>query len=117
MITHVSPGELMSQATVYNGTAILSGQVALDNREAGFAAQTREIFSRIDAILAEIGSGRDRLLSATIWVTDLADFGDFNALWLEWLGDAPKPARATVGAELALPGLKIEIQVTAAVGQ
>jgi len=115
MITHLTPGPLMSMATVHNGTAILSGQVALDSREADFATQAREVFARIDAILADAGSSKDKLLSATIWLTDLADFAEFNTLWLEWLGDAPKPARATVGAELALPGLKIEVQVTAAV--
>ena len=115
MITHLTPGPLMSMATVYNGTAILSGQVALDNRDADFTTQAREVFTRIDAVLAEAGSSNDKLLSATIWLTDLADFAEFNTLWLEWLGDAPKPARATVGAELAMPGLKIEVQVTAAV--
>lgn len=114
MIKHVSPGELMSLATVHNGTAILSGQVALDQPHGDLQTQAREIFSRIDAILVDVGSGRNRLLSATIWLTDLTDFPAFNALWLEWLGDAPKPARATVQAGLALPGLKLEIQVTAA---
>jgi len=113
---HVDANPLMSQAVIHNGVATLSGQVALDQREADFATQTRSILAGIDNILAQCDSGRDRLISATIWLTDIADFAAFNTIWTEWLDGATPPARATVRADLVLPGLKAEIQVTAAVG-
>lgn len=115
MPDHIHPGPLMSQAVIHNGVAVLSGQVALDNRNADFQTQTVEVFARIDDILEEVKSGKNSLISVTIWLTDLTDFEAFNGLWLAWLDGNIPPARATVGAALALPGLKIEIQVTAAV--
>lgn len=115
MVNHLDPGPLMSQATVWNGVAYLSGQVALDQRESDLATQARTVFRQIDTVLDQVGSHRDKLLTATIWLTDAADFSEFNTLWRAWLGEAAPPARATVCTELVLPGLLIEVQVTAAV--
>lgn len=114
MIERIGPGELMSQATVWNGTVFLSGQVALDNRDGDFETQAHEIFARIGSLLEEAGSDKSRLLAATVWLADLEDFPVFNRLWRRWLGDAERPARATIRADLALPGLRLEVQVTAA---
>lgn len=105
---------LMSDATVFNGVAYLSGQVALDRPNATFKEQALAVFSRIDDLLAQVGSDRSRLLSASVWLADLSDFSEFNTLWQDWLSGLRPPARATVGAPLALPGLKVEVQVTAA---
>lgn len=113
-IQRLDPGPLMSQATIANGVVHLSGQVALDSRDADFETQAAEIYRRIDALLAQAGTDRGRLLTATIWLTDRADFDAFNRGWSAWLDGAAPPARATVQAELMLPGLRIEIQVTAA---
>lgn len=105
----------MSQAVVYGGVAYLSGQVALAQRDAGVAKQTHAVLAQIDARLAEAGTDKRRLLSATIWLTDLAEFAEVNAIWEAWLARDSAPARAGVGAALALPGLKVEIAVVAAV--
>ncbi len=114
-IERLEPGALMSQAVVHNDTIYLAGQVALDNRGASVAMQTREILDRIDRLLAQAGSDRTRLLSATIWLRQREDFAAMNAEWSAWLGDGPKPARATVcGVELALPDWDVEIMATAA---
>ncbi|WP_199252657.1 RidA family protein [Chachezhania sediminis] len=115
MPIHVSPGPIMSQAVVHNGVAHLAGQVAMDNQSGDFATQTKEVFARIDKILADLRSDRTQMLSATIYLTDLADFPEMNKLWAEWLDGATPPARATVNAALVLPGLKIEIVVVAEV--
>jgi enamine deaminase RidA (YjgF/YER057c/UK114 family) len=105
----------MSQAVVHGSTVYLAGQVGMKNRDGSIDAQTREIFESIDSWLAEAGTDRTQLLSATIWLAKQSDFGAFNALWAVWLADAPKPVRATVcGAQLALSGLDIEIMVVAA---
>lgn len=113
MIGRIGQGELMSQATVWNGTVFLSGQVALNARDEGLSEQAREIFGRIDDLLANAGTDRSHLLAATVWLTRVEDFAAFNALWRSWIGDAA-PARATVRADLVLPGLLLEVQVVAA---
>lgn len=114
-IERLEPGAMMSQAVIHNDTVYLAGQVALDNRDADVAVQTREILGRIDALLAEAGSERASLLSATIWLRRAEDFAAMNAEWGAWLGDEPKPVRATIcGVELAMPGWVVEIMVIAA---
>jgi len=114
-IERYEAGALMSQAVVHGGTVYLAGQIALDNRNADVSVQAREIFARIDALLAATGSGRDCLLSVTIWLCRVESFAALNTEWAAWLGEAPKPVRATIcGIALALPGLEIEVMVTAA---
>lgn len=105
----------MSLAVVHGGVAYLSGQVALDSRDRDATIQTREVLKRIDALLAEAGSSRGRLISATLWLADLVDYDAVNAEWEAWLPAECAPTRATVGAALALPGLLVEIAVIAAV--
>ncbi|MET0269793.1 MAG: RidA family protein [Sphingomonas sp.] len=114
-IARLHAGPRMSQVVVHAGTAWLSGQLALDARGADVGTQTRAILARIDALLAEAGSNRGRILSATIWLTDMAGFDAMNAEWDAWLPAGCAPARATVGAALALPGFDVEIAVVAAV--
>jgi len=106
----------MSGAVVHLGIVYLSGQLALDNRGGDVATQTREVLERIDLLLAEAGSRRDHLLSATIYLTDMAHFEAMNAEWDAWLAQGAAPARATVGAALAFSGFDVEIAVIAAVG-
>ncbi|MEM6462031.1 MAG: RidA family protein [Pseudomonadota bacterium] len=115
MIERHDSNDLMSQATVWNNTAYLSGQVALENLEHGLAPQAREIFRRIDAILVSVGTDKSNLLAATVWLTDVEMFPEFNLLWKEWIGESVPPARATVQAGLMMAGLKVEIMVTAAI--
>ena len=106
----------MSMGVVRGGAVYLSGQVAPDSPGASATVQTREVLGRIDALLKESGSGRERILSATIWLTDMADYDAMNAAWDAWLPAGCAPARATVGAALALSGLCVEIGVVAALG-
>ena len=61
------------------------------------AAQTAAILEKIDAILAEAGTDKSRLLSCNIWLRDIAaDFAAMNEVWCEWVDPDNKPARATV---------------------
>lgn len=113
-ITRFQTGQRMSQATSHNGTLYVAGQIALAASHAPVAEQTRLVLDQIDNILAAAGSSRERILSATIWLRDMADFGEMNAVWDVWIPPSAAPARATVGAALALPGLKVEIAVIAA---
>lgn len=104
----------MSQGVVAGGVVYLAGQVA-DNTKADVKAQTAEVLAKIDAVLARAGSGKSKLLSATIYLKDMADFAAMNQVWDAWVAADGKPARATVQAALATPDYLVEIQAIAAV--
>ncbi len=101
-------------------TAVIHGQVLYlsglgpDDLTQDTAGQARQIFARIDSILAEHGTSKDRLLSALAWLRDVESFAEWAAAWKEWIGPENAPVRATVGAPLADPSMRVEVMVTAA---
>jgi enamine deaminase RidA (YjgF/YER057c/UK114 family) len=97
----------------YNGTVHLAGLTA-DDLSGDTTAQTREILGKIDSYLAKAGSDKTRLLSAQIWLRDIADFDKMNAAWDAWIDKSAMPVRATVEARLAGDQYRVEIMVTAA---
>ena len=114
-IKRIQPGPRMSQAVVYNGIAVLAGQVAADKAGASVAEQTRNILERIDGLLKEAGTDKTRLLTANIWLADIGSFAEMNGIWDAWVAPGCAPARATVESRLASPQYTVEIAVTAAV--
>jgi enamine deaminase RidA (YjgF/YER057c/UK114 family) len=102
----------MSQAVVANGFVFLAGQVANDT-SADVEGQTRQVLGEIDRLLALAGSSKDRIVSATIYLADIAGFPDMNRAWEAWVPADAKPARATVEASLVTPAYRVEIQVVA----
>jgi enamine deaminase RidA (YjgF/YER057c/UK114 family) len=111
-IKRIQTGPRMSQAVIHNKTVYLAGQVA---GGASVAIQTREILATIDALLKEANTDKSRLLSATIWLTDMATFGEMNGVWQSWVTPGQTPARATVvSPNLASAEYRIEIAVIAA---
>jgi enamine deaminase RidA (YjgF/YER057c/UK114 family) len=106
-------GKRLANMVVHNGTIYLAGQVA-DDVNADLSTQTRQVLSKIDTLLAEVGSDKTKILSATIYLPDMNDFGAMNAVWEAWVPSGQTPARATVQANLAAAGYKIEIQAIAA---
>jgi len=113
MIKRLHPGPRMSQAVIHGSTVYLAGQVA-DDPSQDVAGQTRQILAAIDRLLAEAGSDRTQILSATIYLTDIGTFSQMNSVWDTWVPTGHTPARATVEAKLAAPAYKVEIQVIAA---
>jgi enamine deaminase RidA (YjgF/YER057c/UK114 family) len=114
-IERIEPGPRMSQAVIHNKTVYLAGQVATAARGRGVAEQTRDILTRIEQLLAEANSDKSHIVSATIWLVDMATFADMNSVWDRWVVDGATPARATVvSTQLAAPDYKIEIAVIAA---
>ena len=111
-ITRIESGPRMSQAVVYNGIAHLAGQVAKGD---GAEVQTRAVLSEIDRLLAAAGTDKSKILTAQIWLADMADFGAMNTAWEAWVDPANTPARWTGEARLAAPEYLVEIIVTAAV--
>ena len=97
-----------------SGTAYLAGQVA-DDPKADITGQTMQVLAQVDDLLFEAGTDKTRILSATIYLPDMADFAAMNAVWEQWVAPGQTPARATVQAKLAAPDYRVEIQVVAAV--
>ena len=106
-------GKRLADMVVHNGTIYLAGQVA-DDQSADVTTQTRQVLASIDRLLSEAGSDKTNILSATIYLPDMNDFGAMNAVWEAWVPAGQPPARATVQAKLAASAYKIEIQVIAA---
>jgi enamine deaminase RidA (YjgF/YER057c/UK114 family) len=106
----------MSKIVRHGGLVYLCGQTASGGASAGadITAQTHETLSRVDALLAEAGSDRKRILSATIYLRDISDFAAMNAVWESWLAPGTAPARTTVQARLASESLLFEVTITAA---
>jgi enamine deaminase RidA (YjgF/YER057c/UK114 family) len=111
-ITRIERGPRMSQAVIHGDTIYLAGQVGAPGESV--TAQTKAVLAEIDALLAQAGSSKNHMLMATIWLADMADFAEMNAVWDAWITDAEAPARATGEAKLATPDYKVEIIVTAA---
>jgi len=112
-IQRIDPGTRFSEAVVFGDLVFLAGHVGSD-ADAGVYEQTRDILGQIDAHLSAAGSSKSRLLSVSIWITDIASFGEMNRAWDEWVDRANMPARATVEAKLASPAYKVEIAGIAA---
>ncbi len=107
-------GPRMSKAVVHGNTVYLAGIVADSPKGKGVGDQTRDILRQIDGFLAKAGTDKSKLLSANIWITDMANFAEMNAAWDAWVSPGNTPARATVEAKLAAPDYKVEIMVVAA---
>jgi len=112
-ITRLHSGPRMSQAVIHGDTVYLAGQVALPGKSV--TEQTQAVLGQVDALLAETGSDKSKILSATIWLADMADFAEMNAVWDVWVGGKDAPARATGEAKLAAPEYKVEMIITAAI--
>lgn len=113
------PGGHYSQAIVHNGLAFLAGQLPVvpghpDGKLEGIEAQTLQVLKNIDAVLKACGSGRERVLKTTVYVTDIRLWGQVNAVYADFFG-AHKPARTVVPVAGLHYGYLIEMDVIAAV--
>jgi enamine deaminase RidA (YjgF/YER057c/UK114 family) len=112
-IQRFATGTRMSQAVAHGDLVFLAGQVA-DEPSADVRGQTEQILRKIDRLLAEAGSDKTKILSATIWLADIATFDEMNSVWDPWVAQGHAPARACVEAKLARPQYKVEIGIVAA---
>lgn len=119
MIQRIDSNTRMSQAVINNGVVYLAGQVdetAKVGDGRSIEAQTAVVLSQIDGLLAKAGTDKSKLLTATIYLTDIDTFAQMNAAWQAWVSAEGLPTRATVGVTaLAAPEFGVEIVVTAAV--
>lgn len=112
-IRRIESGPRMSQAVIHGSTVYLAGQVGKPG--GSVAQQTRDILASVERLLKEAGSEKAKILQAIIWLADMKDFAEMNAVWDEWIGGKDAPARATGEAKLAGPEYLVEIIITAAV--
>ena len=112
-VQRIKPGPRMSQAVVHGNTVYLQGLTA-DDPSKDVKGQTAQILAKIDALLAQAGTDKSKLLCANIWLTDIGTWSQMNEVWDAWVSPGNTPARATVEAKLAAPGWKVEIMVQAA---
>ena len=111
-ITRIATGQRMSQAVIHGSTIYLAGQVG----EPGTSVteQTQSCLDKVDALLEQCGSDKTNILSTTIWLKDMSDFAEMNAVWDAWVPTGHAPARATGEAALATPQHLVEVIVVAA---
>ena len=113
-----APGGHYSHAAIANGFLFVAGQfpIAPDGTRltgTDFATQTRQVLANLEAILAAKGLTRERLVQVRVYVADLSDWSEFNALYAAWIG-AHRPARAVVPVPALHFGLKLELEAVAA---
>ena len=113
-ITRIGSGPRMSQAVCFAGLVHTAGQVAIHAVDEDVQGQTRAVLEAIDGLLEAAGTDKTRLLTAQIWLTSMEDFAAMNEVWDAWVAPGAAPTRACVESKLALPSLKVEIAVTAA---
>ena len=113
MIERQETKQRMSRIVKHNGTIYLCGQVCADATQ-GIAEQTQTMLDKVDLLLTQAGSSREHMLSATIYIKNMADFSEMNAVWDAWVPEGHAPARACVEASMARDALLVEISVVAA---
>ncbi len=101
-------------AAIFNGIVFLAGHVPEKTEGRPLAEQTEEVLALLEETLADAGSGKERILSVQIFLTDIGRIGEMNAVWDKWVAKGHAPARATVEAKLASPGYGIETTAVAA---
>lgn len=114
MIERIGKARRWSDAVAAGGLVFLSGHVAEETAGGSVLEQTREVLAQIDDTLAQAGTDKSRLVSATIHLADIGQIGEMNAAWDAWVDPENPPARTTVEARLADPGWAVEITVVAA---
>ncbi|MDX1784558.1 MAG: RidA family protein [Roseovarius sp.] len=111
-ITRSHTNQRMSQIVKHGDVVYLAGQVG--NAGDSVADQTRTCLANVEALLAEAGSDKTRILQATIWMADMADFAEMNKVWDAWVPEGNAPTRACGEAKLATPEYLVEVIIVAA---
>ena len=114
-IQRLHTGDRMSQVVIHGDTVYLAGQVAQKAPGESVTQQTKAILAQIDELLAEAGTDKYSVLSATIWLTSMDNFNEMNEVWDAWSTGGNAPCRACVESpRLAASQYAVEIGVIAA---
>jgi enamine deaminase RidA (YjgF/YER057c/UK114 family) len=107
------PGKIPTRAKTVIHNGLVYTVTTAPTKSAPLYEQTKEALSIIDRSLAEAGSHKSRILTATVYITDMSKKEEMNRAWDEWVDKADPPRRACIGAVLEGQDL-VEILVTAA---
>ncbi len=112
---------LISSAVRWGDLLFLSGRAPIDTGtmevvSSDFGVQARDVLDQILASLAEAGSGPEHVLRVQCYLLDPAHFGEWNGLWASTF-PAPRPVRTTIVTGFTVPGMLIEVEVTAGIPQ
>ena len=113
-INRIDVGARLSKVVVHADTVYLAGLTADKTAGQSVGAQTQEILTAIDALLAKAGTDKSKLLQATVWLQDIRTVDEMNKVWDAWVPQGCAPARACIEARLQSPAKMVEIRVTAA---
>jgi enamine deaminase RidA (YjgF/YER057c/UK114 family) len=113
-IKHIDQNQRRSRAIVHNGIVYTAGQVP-DDMNLDISGQAKQVLSKIDALVAEGGSDKSRILTAQVWLRTMDDFAAFNAVWDSWVVQGATPTRCCGKVEMNNPNCRVEILVTAAI--
>ncbi len=114
-LKRIEPGARLSEAVIYGDRIYTCGVVADKMVGKSTYEQTKDILEQIDALLAQAGSDKTRILKANIWLSDMSTFAEMNKAWDAWVVAGQAPARATVEAKLATPDYAVEIMIEAVI--
>jgi enamine deaminase RidA (YjgF/YER057c/UK114 family) len=95
-----------------NGIVFVGGHTPKQTRAAALGDQTREVLQLLDQTREEMGSRKDAILGATIYLSDISKAGEMNAVWDEWVAPGNPAARTCIEVKMA-PGIDVEISATA----
>jgi enamine deaminase RidA (YjgF/YER057c/UK114 family) len=112
-IKRVGGGDHYSDYVEFNGIVTLRGITASD-RCTAIRGQTEDCLGQADALLASAGTSKTSLLTATVYLSNMADKDGMNEAWRAWLDPVAKPTRATVQTVLGTPDTLVEIVLSAA---
>ena len=113
-ITRLHIGPRLSQVVIRGDTIYLTGCVAEQSKGKSARQQTREILATINRALAAAGSDKTNILTATIYLADIATYTEMNAEWDAWAANGHTPARATLKAKLPVSAHAVIIVCIAA---
>ncbi len=97
-----------STCVLYGGVLYI-GSIATVDLTADMRVQAMDVFSQLDRLMAQNGTDKTRILCADVVVQNLAELGDFNQAWDEWITDGHEPVRKVTIADLKLPEYKVSI--------
>lgn len=110
-IKRYESGARMSKAVRYGDTIYLAGQVGTG---ATVTEQATSALAEVERLLEVAGGSKSSILQVTVWLADMADFAEMNAVYDAWVDPDHKPARAAGEAKLATPDYRVEFIVVAA---
>lgn len=117
--SHARPGGHYSHGVVANGFVFVAGQLPITPSgqklsDAPFAEQAQQVLANVESILNASGSGIDHLVQVRVYIDDMANWAEFNAIYAHWAGTS-RPSRAVVPVGPLHFGLKLEVEAIATV--